>query len=127
MMPAAQSGAEHARAARGAAPPVSPGRPSRPQRLATASWMCPVLIIALNFALQPVRSDPASRGMATMIFGIAALVLAIVGLGSGLTALASVRRHGRRGILVPAMIGSVISSLYVATFVISYLLATGGP
>ena len=90
-------------------------------RLATASWLCPVLIIAINFAIQPVRSDPASRMMATMLFGLIAFVLATVGLASGIAALAAVRRHGRRGILFPALTGSVLSAGYVAVFVIAYL------
>ncbi|HUF28766.1 MAG TPA: hypothetical protein VMM18_17425 [Gemmatimonadaceae bacterium] len=89
--------------------------------LARASWICPVLIIAINFALQPVRSDPASWALASRLFAVAGLALAIAGLGSGLAALSGVRRHGRRGILFPALAGSVVSSMYIAVFILAYL------
>jgi hypothetical protein len=79
-------------------------------RWARASWQCPVLGAAMTifgrvFGVQPVALD------------LAALGLAVAGLGLGAAALLKQRRHGRWRILVPAAIGTALSALLAGVWI----------
>jgi lipopolysaccharide export LptBFGC system permease protein LptF len=75
------------------------------QKLARTSWICPIVMMIIISML---------GNLANGLVGTALSVLfSIVGLTSGFTALAGIRRHGRAKILVPAVIGIGINAFFV--------------
>ena len=90
--------------------------PSFFQQAAKASWLAPIVAIAANFVLRNV-DQPEQR---MVIVGLMLLVLYGLGLCLGLVALAGVSSHGRRGILVPALIGVLLNA---GILVISFSIA----
>ena len=84
-----------------------------PQKLAKASWICPLIILGLM---------TVSRGVASgrIFVDVAALVLALTGRLFGVVALFGIRRFGRKKILAPALTGILINGLLVLIWVTNF-------
>jgi len=86
-------------------------RPKQPMafQLAKASWAAPLLFVLMNLFLNNVReTDP--QGVSNTVVAAAGALLFVVGLACGTAALFGMKRHGRKGILVPALVGISISA-----------------
>lgn len=87
-------------------------------QLAKASWVA-VLLIGVVSAF----TDKSSVGHETvvgLVFIVVAAVLLLMGLACGIAALATVRRFGRPGILVPSVIGVTLSTGLLTLMVFSF-------
>lgn len=80
---------------------------------ARASWMAPLLaVIFVMFA----RNIPNKSAIASLIIGGVAYLFYIVGFCCAVYALATMRRTGRSGVLVPSIIGLLISGSLTIIF-----------
>lgn len=81
--------------------------------LAQTSWTAPLLMIVMTVVARNVSGvDDLVKDFVLTVVGSG---LYLIGLICGVFALLGIRRHGREGILVPAVIGSLLSaSLLVA-------------
>jgi hypothetical protein len=78
-----------------------------PVQLAQASWIAPLLVLLVNFLLRNTSGgNDLPRGV---IVSILSLTLYSIGLVCGVAALFGIRRHGRKAILLPALIGTLLS------------------
>ncbi len=80
------------------------------RQAAKASWVAPLVAFAVSLGIRASVEDSATASMVRLI---ADLVLVGGGLILGIVALCSVRRHGREGILRPAIIGVTINLLLI--------------
>lgn len=95
-------------------PPYGYVKPSQNfgMQAAKASWVAPIVAVALN-----VISNSAMQGRTEKaIIGFASLAIYLIGLVSGIIALSLVRKYGRRGILIPAIVGVCINGSLVVLF-----------
>jgi hypothetical protein len=99
-------------------PPHVPGKSNFAQQAAKASWMAPVIAIILGFLANNSRDRSGS-----LIMAFANMGLITIGFALGIVALLGIRRHGREGVLGPAIIGLVINGLFLAGFVAILFLA----
>lgn len=76
-------------------------------QLAQASWIAPLLVLLANFLLRNTSGghDLPRDVIATVL----SLTLYSVGLVCGAAALFGIRRYGRKGILAPALVGTLLS------------------
>ena len=88
---------------------------------AKASWIAPLLAIGLGiagttFASGDSRTDPETLRTIALILGGICAVIVVAGLVFGVTALFGIRKHGVKGILLPAIIGILLCCgwLYLA-------------
>ena len=95
------------------------------QQFAQASWLCPVLVIAVNIFLRPIREDPSKAEALSVVFALFATVMAVMGFCFGIAAFFGVIKHGPKGIVLPAAIGIALSSVYLALFVLNVLRGAG--
>jgi len=77
-------------------------------QLAKASWIAPLLVLLMNFVLQDASSGSADA-IRSLLFTVVSFGLYSLGFVFGLAALFGIRRHGTKGILVPAGIGILLS------------------
>jgi hypothetical protein len=91
--------------------PTSPKTKSFSHRAATLGWVSPV-ISGIIFALLIFEGQIVARKIRPFFVQVALLLIA-VGLVSGIVALFGVSKHGKKGILVPAIVGIVISGLLI--------------
>jgi hypothetical protein len=91
--------------------PTAPKMTSFSHRAARLGWVCP-LISLIVFALLIFDREVLARKIIPVIVEVALLLIG-VGLISGIAALFGVSRHGRKGILVPAIVGIIISGLLI--------------
>src|SRR5947209_1169723 len=91
-------------------PPPGPVKPNFGMQAAKASWVAPIIAVALNFLTN--GAGPQARAVS----GFVSLGLYIVGLILGIVALAGVRKYGRKGVLVPAIVGVCINGALVLLF-----------
>jgi hypothetical protein len=100
----------------------TPAKPL-PEQLATASWLSFLLVAAVGYFTDAGRR-PEMAGTTSVIVTIVFAVLLLIGLACGIIALLSVRKHGRKGILAPALLGSILTAgllcLMTVTFVETY-------
>jgi hypothetical protein len=82
-------------------------------QLAKASWLAILLVLGINYFANLQRHE-GGGGSGSMIFTVVALVLLLLGLVSGVLSLTGIRKHGRKGILVPALIGIVLCLAYLS-------------
>jgi hypothetical protein len=81
---------------------------------AKASWIAPLLTILLGFAGQAISAGKANtppetvRAVALAIGGISVIIV-LAGLMLGILALFGIRKHGIKGILMPSIIGILLS------------------
>jgi len=93
-------------------PPPPPTPPPLPvsdsgklyRNLARASWMSLVLGIGTNMMIQVSQQGVTNREV-SLVRAVLFSIMAIAGVMSGIIALFGVRRHGRKGILWPALTG----------------------
>jgi hypothetical protein len=76
---------------------------------ANAAWFAPLLTILCNVVGTMLKVEPIVS-TAIAFFGFA---LILFGFGAAIFALASMRKYGIRGILIPALIGLVINSFII--------------
>jgi hypothetical protein len=98
-------------------PPQSPPQQSTAlaNQAAKASWVCAVAIfILVTFG---------SRTAAQLIVERVALLLMAVGLLLGIIALFGIRKHGARGILVPALVGIATNGVLLFIFATNFFAA----
>jgi hypothetical protein len=91
--------------------PTTPKTASFSRRAARLGWVCPVISLIV-FALLIFDRQIVARKIIP-IFVEFALLLIAVGLVSGIVALFGVSKHGKKGILVPAIVGIIISGLLI--------------
>ena len=91
--------------------PTTPKPTSFSRRAARLGWVCPVISLIV-FALLIFDRQIVARKIIP-IFVEFALLLIAVGLVSGIVALFGVSKHGKKGILVPAIVGIIISGLLI--------------
>ena len=87
----------------------APSTGSKHRATAKASWMLFVLAFMVNFV-------GVKAGM-VVLHELVVLVLFVAGVACGALALTGVRRHGRKGILVPALIGLVLNAVMLAVWI----------
>ena len=83
--------------------------PKWPKVAATASWIAPLLAHAGHLMLRNTEGS-------VLIMGSLMLVLVVLGWCMGVLALSSVLKYGRKAILIPALIGTLISSFFLTAF-----------
>jgi hypothetical protein len=93
------------RAVRKEGPMPDPRSGAHATQLAKASWVAFLLVGTVSTIVRTATGDTASNAVVLTV--VYALLLG-VGCGCGIAALAGVRKHGRRGILIPALIGSTL-------------------
>lgn len=76
------------------------------KRLAHASWVAPLLAFGVGVLVVVSQSGKVGPSKVQAVVGPALL---LIGLVSGIAALAGMTRVGRRGILVPALIGTALN------------------
>jgi hypothetical protein len=91
--------------------PATPKTSLLAHRAAMLGWICPV-ISGIIFALLIFDRHIVARKVIPFIVEFALLLIA-VGLISSIVALFGVSKHGRRGILVPAIVGIVLYGLLI--------------
>jgi hypothetical protein len=100
-------------------PPPVPGKPNIGMQAAKASWMAPLVGIALNLFTnmqqQSSTSGTSASGVA-MVVGFTSFAIYILGLIFGIFALTRIPKFGTKGILVPAIVGVVIDGILVVVF-----------
>jgi hypothetical protein len=99
---------------------------ARYENLARASWMSSGGAAAL-FVLVELVVKLDARSTANMVFGLAGKFLMLMGIGSGIAALIAVRKHGRKGILVPAIVGIGIAVGLIAAIVLAIIFLAPSP
>jgi hypothetical protein len=88
-------------------------KPSSFHQAAQANWVAPIVAIAANYLWR--QGGPSDGPVA--IIGLMLLALYGLGLVLGVVALTGIPAQGRRGILVPALIGIFVN---VAILTISF-------
>jgi|ERR1017187_2002125 uncharacterized membrane protein YsdA (DUF1294 family) len=96
--------------------PAAPKTTSFAHRAAMLGWVCPVISLIV-FALLIFDRQIVARKIIPIIVEVALLLIG-VGLIFGIVALFGVSKHGRKGILVPAIVGIIISGLLILFCVI---------
>jgi hypothetical protein len=85
---------------------------------AQASWMAPLVGIALNvLSSSAVQKDRVGL----LVVGLSSFAIYILGLCCGIFALTRIRKYGRAGILAPAITGVSINGVLVAIFCVVFL------
>jgi hypothetical protein len=105
-------------------PPATLPRNSQPRNpnpfaryAARASWIC--IIFAWVFGAMIRHADAATKN----IILLACAVVFLIGFASAVTALSGIRKHGTKGILVPALIGLTLNGMVVGLMLVA--LVTG--
>ena len=83
------------------------------RQAARASWIGPIIIFLL-FAF-------AHQVAGQVILELIALVLIVAGIGLGIAALFGIRKHGKKGILAPALVGLILNGLLLFIFITNFL------
>jgi hypothetical protein len=91
--------------------PTTPKTTSFSHRAARLGWVCPVISLIV-FSLLIFDRQIVARKI-TPIFVEFALLLIAIGLVSSIVALFGISKHGTKGILMPAIVGTIISGLLI--------------
>lgn len=86
---------------------------------AKASWIAPIVGVALNVLTSSQTHTRAEKG----VIGFASFAIYILGLVFGIVALVTMRTYGRKNILVPALVGVAINGFLVFVFTLVLILA----
>ncbi len=90
------------------------------QRLAHTSWIAPFCAIGLGAII--FFAQGGNAGSVQRLQSIVGPALILLGLASGVIALAGISKVGRCGILLPAIIGTTISAVLVGMAALPFLL-----
>lgn len=101
-------------------PPPAPAQGNFGMQAAKASWIAPIVGVALNVLTNSQTHTRAERG----VIGFASFAIYILGLVFGIVALATIRKYGRKSILVPALVGVAINGFLVLIFTLVLILAS---
>jgi hypothetical protein len=96
--------------------PTTPKTTSFSHRAARLGWICPIISFII-FAIFIFDRQIVARKIIPFFLEFALLLIA-VGLVSGIVALFGISKHGKKGILVPAIVGIIISGLLILFCVI---------
>lgn len=94
---------------------TKPEKPPLHVQAAKASWLAPLLSI-VGMTIGKSRTSAAAGDPSGVILDILVLVFCLIGLASGIVALSGLRKHGRAGILTPALVGTAISAIFLTIF-----------
>ena|SRR2546425_10550217 len=98
-------------------PPVAsnekPSSATFAHQAARASWLGPIVIFLL-FAF-------GHQVAAQVVLELIALVLIVAGICLGIAALFGIRKHGKKGILAPALVGLILNGLLLFIFITNFL------
>ncbi|MBL9082487.1 MAG: hypothetical protein JNK76_11805 [Planctomycetales bacterium] len=75
---------------------------------AKGSWMAPLLALGVSMFGSSLIKGPSARDVAGVVL-LTVLGLCALGVVLGVAALCGVKKHGSRGIVVPAVIGLLLS------------------
>lgn len=97
---------------------------------AKASWVAPLIAFGLGFAGSCILSnvlvgDPNATRLPQLVIGTIGLVLALTGFCLGVYALFGIRTYGIERILIPAIIGIMLSSVYVGLVIVAFVALRG--
>ena len=84
-------------------PPPLPNSKNRYQEMARVSWLAPIFAMVVNFML--LAGQGGRIGAPNKVQMIVGPLFIIGGLVFGIVALFGIRKHGRRRILAPALVG----------------------
>jgi hypothetical protein len=91
-------------------PPITPPQPPQSTTLAhqaaKGSWHSVVIVFVLGVFSRPARAEVAFESISFFVM--------VVGLVLGVIALFGIRKHGRKGILTPAIVGIVLNALLLS-------------
>jgi hypothetical protein len=82
---------------------------------ATLSWVCPIIV--------GVLARFGNQLNAPLLVGLVVFTFLIVGLILGVVALFGISKHGKKGILWPALIGIVLNGFLLFIFVTNFIAA----
>ena len=83
---------------------------------AQASWIAPIASFAMNHFIHSGNTERNVMAVSIIIVVIS-ISLYIIGLSAGLYALANIKKVGKKGVLIPAMIGVVLNAAILSMFV----------
>jgi len=106
----------------------SPSR-NTAQNLAAASWLAPLLAIALAILFNSMGSHEVKDGLPNMfgrankiLTGGIPILLMFIGLAGGIAALIMMYKHGPKGVLLPAIIGIVLNTTLLLLAIVGLVL-----
>jgi hypothetical protein len=94
-------------------------------QLAKASWVAPLLVVVMNMLLKNVSVTESESVTQSVVFTVFAVIFFIAGFVSGVVALFGIPKHGWRGILIPALIGVLVSGAMIGVVVSNVRAAAG--
>lgn len=97
--------------------PTGPVRPL-PFHLARASWVAPLLVLGMVAVLR--NAGTSSGNARSVVITVVGTVLYLTGIVCGVIALFGIGRHGRKGILIPALVGIGICGALLAGVAVSF-------
>jgi hypothetical protein len=104
-----------------AAPPPDPPDAQPARTAAKASWMAILIPVPVRLAIQTsVRDAGADAWMLGLVSAAVTIGCVLVGLAAGVYALTQVRRVGSKGVLTPALIGTVVNAALFAIMVYAF-------
>jgi hypothetical protein len=81
---------------------------------AKGSWAsCVIILFLLMFSIVGAR----------LVLELISLLLMLTGIGLGIAALFGIQKYGRKGILLPALIGIILNGLLLFTFLTNFIAA----
>jgi hypothetical protein len=107
-------------------PPPLPPQASAPPATSFAeiaaqiSWITPIAGVAMNFAMAAASASTNAKGFIALF----SLALFFLGLIFGIIALFQVRRHGTKGVLIPAIVGVSLNAILLLFVTIVVILVT---
>ena len=83
-------------------------------QVAKASWIIPLLCLGIVVLGKLAIKSPKG----SLILGDLAILLFVVGIFFGLTSLLGIKNYGRKGILLPGIIGIILNSVFLTLLVL---------
>jgi hypothetical protein len=95
--------------------PVVPRTDTIYHQAAKAAWVAPLIMFALSCLITGAmgHNDQDNRPV-RLVQGVLSILLIVGGLACGIVAMCGIRRYGKSGILVPAIVGLLINGLLVS-------------
>lgn len=106
------------------AAPMTANKSSFSRMAANLSWICPITTVII-FALLIWARDILARETIAAIAS-SGLCLLVVGLIFGIVALFGISRRGRKGILVPAIVGIIVNGLLISFVIANAITSKSG-